>query len=833
MGEHRPHLERLLTQHLLTQTINGFCSESKYPKQLLHRLVDQDDVVKRSGKLEHLLERGQFQPSQRENLSNIVYHRFELGQLDDSGNNILHLAARYSTRFNAPYVNERLKNEYRAFLTSLRGRTAIENLLVVTNSEGYTPMQVAMKMNSFIFLECFPLPRYKTATRTRSNAGETTLALACRNGKLSVDLYKQLVTAEPGAAGICDSNGDFPLHLAARHIKLPEGKQEILENIGGKYAGAWNRQNDNGETVLHCIFDQPVPDQSFYCYVAKKFPDAWTKKKANGETVLHCIIGDFEGNYTWRPISDPRAWAEAIQYAYHEYPQALSTANDRGETPFQLLCSNISIPPNLFDFLLKQKPDGWRTMARDGQFPLHNLNNFGGADDYSLHLAKSIIEKEPWIVRQKDLNGNFPLHTSTESGMPDDVLLLLHEKYPEAAMAQNEMLQLPLHLMSDETGLAAIEGLYHTQPRAFTIMDREGNLPLHVCMKKGMSVDVVKWIYDRNREAATTLNKKRELPLHAVGRYTDLEAIEYMYREHPEAYEALTESGDLPLHCAVKNNAPQNVLSHIHLKNEKAIKTPNIDGMLPLHCARFGTDIAEWNFIYSANEDAIRQPTRTGDLPLHCTLRNGASCAIISHLLVKNLHALGEPNHQGDLPLHCSVSKTYFPDSRKVFDLLVESFPEALHHKNGDGNVPLHCFLKNPHSFNSDRLPVQNAILRALVTPEAVQTKNRREEYPLHCLVKLSLPWPHTVQQLYDAHPPAAGVVDPDGHLPLVTAASSGMTIGSLYTLTRLAFPNSYKNYISHIPPAPLPEGQRPSQKRPRSSEVPLPRNNSLRSRRI
>jgi hypothetical protein len=118
---------------------------------------------------------------------------------------------------------------------------------------------------------------------------------------------------------------------------------------------------------------------------------------------------------------------------------------------------------------------------------------------------------------------------------------------------------------------------------------------------------------------------------------------------------------------------------------------------LPLHAAlRNGAGLAAVKIIFEGFQAAIYHPDRKGRLPLHRAASHSTP-DVVNFLLTAignngtaENRTRGDPQNGqvgGDLPLHLAAARR--TPSKKIAELLIQAWPEAIHEKNGYEQTPL------------------------------------------------------------------------------------------------------------------------------------------------
>jgi hypothetical protein len=118
----------------------------------------------------------------------------------------------------------------------------------------------------------------------------------------------------------------------------------------------------------------------------------------------------------------------------------------------------------------------------------------------------------------------------------------------------------------------------------------EGEFPLHHVVREGLSVDHVKYLYDKFPDAIKGTQYCDRLPLHEISAKTPVNVVEFLVDKHPEALmlEGDNEDHTLPIHAAV-DNAGVDVVQLLVERYPKSLLEPNEVGRFPMHIAAIAT----------------------------------------------------------------------------------------------------------------------------------------------------------------------------------------------------------------------------------------------------
>lgn len=193
-------------------------------------------------------------------------------------------------------------------------------------------------------------------------------------------------------------------------------------------------------------------------------------------------------------------------------------------------------------------------------------------------------------------------HAAANSLLYDYDLSYLVEQFPESVQVRDKRGRLPLHHISTDTPLEAVEFLVERFPESLAVQDDDGHLPLHraafCCDQYG--VEIVQYLVVRSPQSARVKAKDGSLPLHL--------AIQ------PVAWD----KGDvwLPVYGYGKNGSEQEEIDCLIQAWPESLQEKNSNGLTPLLLA--ANIDSSLDFIYDlATQDleAFRRCSVATDTP--------------------------------------------------------------------------------------------------------------------------------------------------------------------------------------------------------------------------
>jgi hypothetical protein len=190
--------------------------------------------------------------------------------------------------------------------------------------------------------------------------------------------------------------------------------------------------------------------------------------------------------------------------------------------------------------------------------------------------------------------GYMPLHRALVHKSSDKVLLRLIQGNPEAAISpiENKMggpnlMPLTVAFQTKRSGQVISAIMDADQRNMLTIVDDNGDLPIHQAIKLGAPDDTILAVLHGWVDAAKSKDKSGYLPLHlAVKHASSASAIVGIVQAWPEATQHVDKNGDLPLHQALNFAAPpEAVLEILNAWTVAAMLKNQENDKLPIHYA--------------------------------------------------------------------------------------------------------------------------------------------------------------------------------------------------------------------------------------------------------
>ena len=397
--------------------------------------------------------------------------------------------------------------------------------------------------------------------------------------------------------------------------------------------------------------------------------------------------------------------------------------------------------------MLAVNPDSTKVKDKDGNLPIHCA--FHTRKDKELVKLTRIIFKcdsSCGLVKSKRKQ-TYLLHDICRMNKPFNLIQAYCEGCPKAATLKDSEGNLPLHIMcerGDTSPVTVIQCLISCYPDGILIKDKDGNTPLHSAVEK------------LHKNVSTIANA--------------------MIDTRPKAAEVRDRDGNLPLHSICESTTPaKDVIMKLCDVYPDGLKIKDKDGNLPLHSAIERGDILSVDVLEKMIQvypEACAVKDKQKNTPLHsaCECRTKDLAKIVRMLLNADTNGVAAKtkDREGNLPIHSAAEKKN--PSPDVVMMLIDAFPKGLHLKDRDGNLPIHSVLENPFSF-----PTSVVEKMLAVNPDSTKVKDKDGNTPLHSACECRTKnLPKIVKLLLDADPQAVAskTKDKDGQLPIHSACN-------------------------------------------------------------
>lgn len=220
-------------------------------------------------------------------------------------------------------------------------------------------------------------------------------------------------------------------------------------------------------------------------------------------------------------------------------------------------------------------------------------NSISSVDDPIGSIIQNIILNHPQVSRIPDIHGKLLMHCIADSAESwDSNVQAVYDAYPEAlTRRETKSKSLPLHLVASNVDAKPrlIQKLVEYHPRAASIMNGNGKLPLHLACESGKSwyggIEDIFNAYPQAIQVAES-NKRGWMPLHFLvsSPFSSADTIEQVLGKNPDIAKKPDNLGRTPFHLAVETGKDWNEggLELLFQANPEAIDAADNEGKIPL-----------------------------------------------------------------------------------------------------------------------------------------------------------------------------------------------------------------------------------------------------------
>ena len=278
-----------------------------------------------------------------------------------------------------------------------------------------------------------------------------------------------------------------------------------------------------------------------------------------------------------------RDWPQHAAILYHFYPRAVQVADFNGRLPLHRAAAAMT------------------PQATAQQH--HTTNDDGGEEEQDDDMTEErsviiqLVRAFPQAASRADSAGYFPLHLAAQNAAGwDENLQALYNAHRAAVLAgagPDGRLALHMAAANPKAEPSLIERLLELHPRAASMPDRDGNLPLHLACAQGRDWQVVRLLYE-TFPAAVHQARDGWLPLHMAcasesdgDNSSDNDLIAQLVNVYPAAASVPDRNGQYPLHLACGSGKSWKIggLEALVQADAEVTATPDAAGLMPFHVA--------------------------------------------------------------------------------------------------------------------------------------------------------------------------------------------------------------------------------------------------------
>lgn len=356
--------------------------------------------------------------------------------------------------------------------------------------------------------------------------------------------------ADPNAAREADPTWRSPLYMA-----VTCGDEPIVRKMISHGADLNRKEAYHGETILHAAVRGPSGTSVLNLILAQK-PDV--------------DVIDVEGN---TPLMEASNFAGSLQIV-----NALLEPGANPNIPDNAGSSPVNRAYN------SGNHDVVRALISANADPHDPCWTFILAFAGATSMLKEILKGSEGQRLPRDGLRRTLLHLVIESQCESTVTMILERASPADLLCRTVQRCTPLHYAAGRPSISILQILL-SQPRVpTTLRDSDGNTPLCLAVRKGISLESVRLLIKQNYEAIDIESKSGDTPLgHACKRDEFFAFAAVLIENGADIRFAAKPSGNTPLHIAATYESKKIV--QLLLDNGADMEAENSSGETPLHLA--------------------------------------------------------------------------------------------------------------------------------------------------------------------------------------------------------------------------------------------------------
>lgn len=514
---------------------------------------------------------------------------------------------------------------------------------------------------------------------------------------------KYLLEKCPDAIRHQDNDGMLPIHIATR-AGYP---LEVIHVLVGHWKPSVCELDNMACTPLHHITEStPV---KVVRYLAHHGANALLVADVDGNLPLHCAL--------MYEVDDPSVILSQQVAIIRASPLAALRVPTRDGCLPLLLAVRRRLSTRVVKALLMVWPDAIRERSTsEGLLALHEAAFVGYTK-----LARHLLMLWPESIRGRTLTeGHLALHKAVLGGSINMVNLLLNG-WPDSIREKTNEGWLPLHL-AVQVRPSTLEGCTSMVTMAEDLIKRfpgsigeatdddKGYLPLHAALTRGrdgidwddyekcrlaknMELGFVRILVWKDPAMVRTPSKEGVLPLHyALQRGISPQAVQLLVEKYPESLHlTCPETGCNALHMAVARHEDPSlaIVQNLIAQRPQLLQETDLDGSLPIHVAVSHKQPLEIvRFLVEQKPESLEAANNNGSLAVHIAVSQDLpSVPIVEFLVQKCPGSLDMADMAGALPLH--VAAACETPSPELIRLFVQHRPDSVRQCDKQGRLAL------------------------------------------------------------------------------------------------------------------------------------------------
>jgi hypothetical protein len=305
----------------------------------------------------------------------------------------------------------------------------------------------------------------------------------------------------PKALGLCDKEGNLPLHRLLEIQFMTTGiDPSLIVKIMDKYPLALRQYNKVLQLPIH-IECKNQCRSSILSRCVELFPEGLLVVDKEGNLPLH------------RLLRNKYSTIEAVRVLIVKYPAILQSKDMYGNLPLHIECQH-RCRSSIISKCIELYPRALAIADSENCLPLHRLLQ----NESDVDVILMVIEKCPGVLQQEDEYGDLPLHVECENRCRSSIILKCVEVYPEVLLTLGKNRSQPLHILlcNELSSIIDILTIIEAYPVILQYEDRLGHFPLHLeCWNQCRSA-IISMMIDLYPEALEKIGYEKHLPLHLL-----------------------------------------------------------------------------------------------------------------------------------------------------------------------------------------------------------------------------------------------------------------------------------------------------------------------------
>jgi ankyrin repeat protein len=403
---------------------------------------------------------------------------------------------------------------------------------------------------------------------------------------------------------------------------------------------------------------------------------------------------------------------EIIRYLLEYFPRAAATSVS-GLTPLHtILFANKNVTRGMVQLLIDACPESPRLANDAGNTPLHVLcTNENIEDTTAVDILGLFLERCSEAAQRAAGDGDLPIHIAARRKSIEFCRMLI-EAYPGSERIANSNGTLPFHIACGLGRVATAEYLYKLYPESINVADGGGRYPIYYAITIGLrsgnpatAIEMVQMLLNCDPNVASQMHHEFS-PLLIVCMTGDvassasMKILHLLYDAHPEGVE------DNRIEAV--DRIPEEMQNFIMTQRTYArrAKDPtfmtrrDVNGQGPLHIAlRDNITLGSIKLLLNGDRDAIRMPNNHGALPLHVAIQHHKSTKVVDYLVGLDSDTLTAVDRGGNTALHVACHGAKYD----TIELLLDKYGAVSVSKtNGHNKLPIHLLLESGGTSNRE-----------------------------------------------------------------------------------------------------------------------------------